>query len=401
MLTQVKATVDAALANAKVVGDQPVGKISADITTSFKGGSYVDGKYAGGERDVREQESTLGDLVANALRDGIPADQGKPDLGIVNPGGLRDELLLRGPPRHQPGQHRRRGHLRRGQRGAAVRQQRLAGPADRRPAQAGARAAVAARRRDRAFLALGPLRQRPGHPGRLEARREADHLGDRQRELARPARRPTRSARSRSSARVATTSPRSRSGKPKDTGLVDRDVWIGYLKKAGTIAPDFARQQVTAKNMKHSVKPNKKYTFRVGNLDLTSLGSPQNTEAGRLRDRPGQGQADPGEAGRVPGEGRSGEVQLPHAADPLLAAVGRRRAHGHHGRRLPRHSSTTRSRPSRGWRPRSRPSPRSSARPRPPSASRSRCPACSPRAGPRSRSARSSTRASWSTARSW
>ena len=52
-------------------------------------------------------------------------------------------------------------------------------------------------------------------------------------------------------------------GKPKDTGLVDRDVWIGYLKKAGTIAPDFARQQVTAKNMKRSVKPNKKYTFRV------------------------------------------------------------------------------------------------------------------------------------------
>ena len=80
----------------KVVGDQPVGKISGDITTAFTGGSYVGGKYAGGERDDREQESTLGDLVANALRDGIPAAQGTPDLGIVNPGGLRDELYYAG-----------------------------------------------------------------------------------------------------------------------------------------------------------------------------------------------------------------------------------------------------------------------------------------------------------------
>ena len=54
-LLQVKNTVDAALANAKVVGDQPVGKVSADITTAFKGGTYANGKYAGGERDVREQ----------------------------------------------------------------------------------------------------------------------------------------------------------------------------------------------------------------------------------------------------------------------------------------------------------------------------------------------------------
>ncbi len=32
--------------------------------------------------------------------------------------------------------------------------------------------------------------------------------------------------------------------------------------------------------MKPSVKPNKKYHFRVSGLDLTSLGSPQNTEVG-------------------------------------------------------------------------------------------------------------------------
>jgi 5'-nucleotidase len=71
-----------------------------------------------------------------------------------------------------------------------------------------------------------------------------------------------------------------KSGTSKDTGLVDRDLWIAYLQKAGTVAPDFARQQVGAKNMKRSVKPNRKYHFRVSGLDLTSLGSPLNTEVG-------------------------------------------------------------------------------------------------------------------------
>ena len=84
-LQGVKTTVDASLANAKVVGDQPVGKISADVTTAYQGGAYTAGKYTGGERDERGKESTLGDLVADALRDGIPAAQGKADIGIVNP----------------------------------------------------------------------------------------------------------------------------------------------------------------------------------------------------------------------------------------------------------------------------------------------------------------------------
>ena len=69
---------------------------SADVTTAYKGGAYSAGKYAGGERDERGKESALGDLVANALRDGIPATQGKADLGVVNPGGLRAELLYAG-----------------------------------------------------------------------------------------------------------------------------------------------------------------------------------------------------------------------------------------------------------------------------------------------------------------
>ena len=50
----------------------------------------------GGTRDDRASESTLGNLVADALVDGLDAEYGKPDLGIVNPGGLRAELLYAG-----------------------------------------------------------------------------------------------------------------------------------------------------------------------------------------------------------------------------------------------------------------------------------------------------------------
>ena len=72
---------------------QPVGEVTADITTAFSGGSYTDGVYAGGNRDDRASESTLGNLVANSLRDSLASDElGGADIGVVNPGGLRNEL---------------------------------------------------------------------------------------------------------------------------------------------------------------------------------------------------------------------------------------------------------------------------------------------------------------------
>ncbi len=279
VLAQVKDTVDAALANAKVVGDKPVGKISGDITTSFKGGSYVNGKYAGGERDVREQESTLGDLVANALRDGIPAAQGTPDLGIVNPGGLRDELIYAGQPATNPANTD--GVVTYAEANQVlpfvnnvwlvqVTGAQLKQVLEQQWQPAGA---------DRAFLALGlsdnvRVTQDASKPvgKRITSVIVNGQLVDAKKTYT-----------------VSTFSFLGQGGdnftaftggKPKDTGLVDRDVWIGYLQKAGTIAPDFARQQVKEKNLKRSVKPNKKYTFRVSGLDLASLGSPQNTEVG-------------------------------------------------------------------------------------------------------------------------
>ena len=278
-LQDVKNTVDAALANAKVVGDQPVGKISADITTAYKGGAYTAGKYAGGERDERGKESTLGDLVADALRDGIPAAQGKADIGIVNPGGLRAELLYAGEPAANPANtdgvvtYAEANNvlpfvnniwlvqLTGAQLKAVLEQQWQPSGAD------------------RPYLHLGlsdnvRVTQKPGNP---VGKRITSVLIDGVK------------TQPKKTYTVSTFSFLGQggdnftaftAGKAKDTGLVDRDVWINYLKGASTVSPDFARQQAEVSNMPTSIKANKRYHFRVGNLDLTSLGSPQNTEVG-------------------------------------------------------------------------------------------------------------------------
>jgi 5'-nucleotidase len=278
-LQQVKNTVDAALANAKVQGDKPVGKISDDITTAFKGGTYVNGEYAGGERDERGQESALGDLVANALRDGIPASQGTADLGIVNPGGLRDELRYAGDTTSNPANTA--GVVTFAEANAVLpfvnniwlvdltgRQLKRVLEQQWQPAGA-----------QRPFLALGlsdnvRVTQDASKP--VGKRITSVIVNGQQVDP-------------KKSYTVSTFSflgqggdnfTAFKDGKAKDTGLVDRDLWIGYLQDAGTVAPDFARQQVKSQNMKRSVKPNKKYHFRVSGLDLTSLGSPQNTEVG-------------------------------------------------------------------------------------------------------------------------
>jgi len=75
--------VDAALAEAAIVGSQAVGSVTADITTAF----------SGDRRDDRASESTLGNLVADALLDALDDEYfGGADFGVVNPGGLRAEL---------------------------------------------------------------------------------------------------------------------------------------------------------------------------------------------------------------------------------------------------------------------------------------------------------------------
>jgi 5'-nucleotidase len=63
----------------------------------------------------------------------------------------------------------------------------------------------------------------------------------------------------------------------KDSGLVDRDAWITYLKTHNPVAPDFARRSVAVVNTTTAeVKGGEAITQAVSKLDLTSLGSPVN-----------------------------------------------------------------------------------------------------------------------------
>lgn len=91
-VAEVDRIVQAAVANAAAVGNTEVGQIEDDITTAFTGGSYVDGVYAGGSRDNRAAESTLGNTVADMLRDSLADLPNGAVIGVTNPGGLRADL---------------------------------------------------------------------------------------------------------------------------------------------------------------------------------------------------------------------------------------------------------------------------------------------------------------------
>jgi len=102
-VAEVSAITNAALASAAAIGNQPKGSVTADITTSYTGGSYVDGKYAGATaRDNRAGQSTIGNLVADSL---------VASLGSADRGGA-DLIVIAGPTQHRgrilrpPGAHR-------------------------------------------------------------------------------------------------------------------------------------------------------------------------------------------------------------------------------------------------------------------------------------------------------
>ncbi|MEX5255893.1 bifunctional UDP-sugar hydrolase/5'-nucleotidase [Kocuria sp. CPCC 205281] len=67
-------------------GRTPVGEITGDITTAY---GLRDGKPA---RDDRGAESSLGNLVAESIRDSLNESNGV-QIGLINPGGLRADLL--------------------------------------------------------------------------------------------------------------------------------------------------------------------------------------------------------------------------------------------------------------------------------------------------------------------
>ncbi|MGY1750572.1 ExeM/NucH family extracellular endonuclease [Modestobacter sp. SYSU DS0511] len=87
-LAEVAETVAAAQAVAEEIGSQVVGSITADITRAFTTGPE------GQQVEDRGSYSALGGLVADSYVSGAADSAIEPaDLGLVNPGGLRADLL--------------------------------------------------------------------------------------------------------------------------------------------------------------------------------------------------------------------------------------------------------------------------------------------------------------------
>ncbi|MEI5674233.1 MULTISPECIES: ExeM/NucH family extracellular endonuclease [unclassified Nocardioides] len=277
-VAEVKTITDAALAHAAVVGNQPVGTISRDITTAYAGGSFTGGTYAGGTRDDRASESALGDLVAQALKDGV-SQFATPDLGITNPGGLRAELLHAGDTATNPANTN--GvvtfaeanavlpfnntvavvQLTGAQLKAVLEQQWQTNPDGTVPS--------------RPYLQLGLSEnvRVTADPTRAAGQRITSVRIDGQ--LLDPTRTYTVSTLS----FLAAGGDNFRAfqqGSYVDTGLLDAQLWRDYLAANSPVSPDFARQQVEAPGLPASVTAGQAVSFSLAKLNLTSLGAPAN-----------------------------------------------------------------------------------------------------------------------------
>lgn len=262
----VKAIVDKAVADAAVIGNQPVGKVTADITTAFGGSPAV--------RDDRGSESTLGNLVADSLVDALKAPElGAAEIGVVNPGGLRNELYFAPDGTITYAEANAvlpfvnnlwTTTLTGAQFKTLLEQQWQTNPDGTVPS--------------RAYQQLG-LSQNVNYTydaaraagDRITAIRVNGALID-----------PAKSYRIGTFSFLATGGDNFRIFKSgtgtKDSGLVDRDAWIKYLQTHNPVSPDFARRSVAVVNTTAAeVKSGDSITLAVSKLDLTSLGSPANT----------------------------------------------------------------------------------------------------------------------------
>ncbi|QMW66478.1 bifunctional metallophosphatase/5'-nucleotidase [Mumia sp. ZJ1417] len=296
----VKTIVDTAIANSAAVGNRPVATVSNDITTALIGGTYQDGVYthptpgATGVRDDRASESTLGNLVANALRDSLANDQGgNAEIGIANPGGLRAELFYAGDTSTNPANtdgvvtfaeansvlpfaNNLSSVTLTGEQFVRLLEQQW---------QRDVNGAVPSR----AYLQLGlsdnvsytyhevddpAVPPDPAGNPRKKGVIDSVTIDGEPIDLAKDYRVGT-------FAFLVTGQDNfhvfKEGAAPKDSGLVDREAWISYLEDKSPVAPSFARRSTVTTDAPTTLTTGEPTTFTVSKLDLTSLDSPQNT----------------------------------------------------------------------------------------------------------------------------
>ena len=273
----VKTIVDAAIANAAVVGNQPKATITGDITTAHtSGGSFVNGVWTGGTRDDRASESAVGNLVADALVGALnKPEHGNATIGIVNPGGLRNELFYAGNTATNPANTD--GVVTYSEANAVLPfvnnlwSITLTGAELKQVLEQQWQPAGSSR----PFLQLGlsenvrttldptkPIGQRvtsvtidgaPLDPSAEYQIATFSFLGT-----------------------GGDNFTAFRDGESVDTGLVDRDAWISYLAERSPVSPDFARRQVYLAGPAEVVGGTTS-TYTLSKAALTSRGTPQPT----------------------------------------------------------------------------------------------------------------------------
>ena len=273
------AIVDAAVGKAKILGAVPVGKVSADITRAWLGGSFTTGFYTGTitSKDDRQRESALGNLEAQAWLDAmnVPSRPGA-DLGLQNPGGVRADLLYK----------------QSGTEGDGVVTYAEAASVNPFANTLGVLTVSGAQFKEvleqqwqpagasRAFLNLG-LSKNVRYTFD-ETRPKGDRvtgvwINDRGVDPA-------------ASYRIATNSFLAGGGDnfgaliatpPNfvDSGVIDMDQFISWLGKAGTISPDFTKLGVEVVNPPTVLRYGKTNTFTVQGWDMTSNLAPHNRTA--------------------------------------------------------------------------------------------------------------------------
>ncbi|PYF98427.1 5'-nucleotidase [Georgenia satyanarayanai] len=261
-VAEVKDILDDALAEAEEIGSEVIGSATADITTAHT--TDDEGEQV---RDDRGSESTLGNLVADALLAELSAENfGGAEIGVANPGGLRAELY--------------EGDITFAEANAVLPflndlwtvtltgEQFLQLLEQQWQPESASRDYLQLSLSDNVTYTYDPEADRGEHitsvtvDGRpLDP--EAEY-------------------------RIGTFSFLAEGGDNftafedatdvQQTGLLDRDAWISYIETNSPLSPDFARQSTVVTPLPAQLVAGEEVSFEVSGLDLTSLGSPDNTE---------------------------------------------------------------------------------------------------------------------------
>ena len=267
-VAEVQTITNAAIAEAAIIGDQPVGSLTADITRACLGGTSPC-------TEDRSAPSAMGTLVANSLRESLSASTvGGAEIGIVNPGGMRTELA------YSPD-----GVITYAEANAVLPflnnlwTTTLTGAQFKTVLEQQWQTNADGTIPSRPYLQLG-LSDNVNYT--FDASRAA---GDRITSIwiNGALMNPTLSYRIGSFNFLLTGGDNFREflngTETRDSGLVDRDAWISYITNRSPLSPSFAKSQATVTGVpSEAVNRGDSVTLTVSDLNLTSLGAPKNTE---------------------------------------------------------------------------------------------------------------------------